>query len=106
MSLENMNLIRFYDYQIIIGMDCRLSATEAARAFSDILNRTRYQGTSFVIERGGEAVARIVPVGPPPYTLGDLQALLANLPRPDPAYLDDVEAITRTQGIEEGPHWD
>ncbi|HEX7480583.1 MAG TPA: hypothetical protein VF331_22475 [Polyangiales bacterium] len=38
-----------------------VSATEAARQFSDLLNRLRYRQESFEIVRGGEVVARLVP---------------------------------------------
>jgi prevent-host-death family protein len=38
-----------------------ISVTEAARNFSDCINRTRYQGTTFVLEKNGTPVARIVP---------------------------------------------
>jgi prevent-host-death family protein len=39
-----------------------ITVTEAARNFADCVNRARYQGTSFVLHRNGEPVARIVPV--------------------------------------------
>jgi antitoxin (DNA-binding transcriptional repressor) of toxin-antitoxin stability system len=42
----------------------RLSATNAARNFSDLINRVRYQGASFEIERGNEVIARIIPTTP------------------------------------------
>lgn len=38
-----------------------ISVTEAARNFSDCLNRVHYQDVSFVLLRNGEPVARIVP---------------------------------------------
>lgn len=38
-----------------------ISVTEAARNFSDCLNRVHYQDVSFVLVRNGEPVARIVP---------------------------------------------
>ena len=38
-----------------------ISVTEAARNFSDCINRARYQGTTFIIHKGGKPVARIVP---------------------------------------------
>jgi len=38
-----------------------ISATDAARQFSDVLNQVRYQGTEFDIVRGREVVARLVP---------------------------------------------
>jgi prevent-host-death family protein len=38
-----------------------ISVTEAARNFSDCINRARYQGTTFVLLKNGVPVARIVP---------------------------------------------
>jgi antitoxin (DNA-binding transcriptional repressor) of toxin-antitoxin stability system len=40
---------------------CAISVTEASRNFSDCVNRARYQGTSFILLKGGLAVARIEP---------------------------------------------
>lgn len=39
----------------------RISVTEAARNFSECVNRVRYQRITFVLLRNGEAVARLVP---------------------------------------------
>ena len=39
-----------------------ISVTQAARKFSDCVNRVRYQGASFVLQKNGVPVARIVPV--------------------------------------------
>jgi prevent-host-death family protein len=38
-----------------------ITVTEAARNFSDCINRARYQGTTFVLHKNGVPVARIVP---------------------------------------------
>ena len=79
-------------------MESHISATEASRRFSDILNRVVYRREEFVIERGGEPVCRIVPAGPPPQcTLIELARLLSTIPKPDPAFWDEVEALTRNQ---------
>jgi prevent-host-death family protein len=40
-----------------------ISVTEAARNFSDCVNRVRYQGVTFILHRNGVPVARIVPEG-------------------------------------------
>jgi prevent-host-death family protein len=77
-------------------MESRISATEAARNFSDVLNRVRYRGEEFVVERSGEAVCRIVPARPVKRTLADLVRILDAAP-PDPEYWDTVEQITRHQ---------
>jgi len=42
-----------------------ISVTEAARNFSDCINRARYQGTTFILHKNGTPVARIVPEKPP-----------------------------------------
>lgn len=39
-----------------------ISVTQAARRFADCINRVRYQGVSFVLNKNGVPVARIVPV--------------------------------------------
>jgi prevent-host-death family protein len=39
-----------------------ISVTAAARRFADCVNRVRYQGVSFVLQKNGIPVARIVPV--------------------------------------------
>jgi antitoxin (DNA-binding transcriptional repressor) of toxin-antitoxin stability system len=75
----------------------RLSATEAARTFSDLLNRARYRGESFVIERGGVAIAELRPVAPPRFTGRDLVALLRNLPAVDEGFLSAVEDAANRQ---------
>ena len=36
-----------------------LSVTEAARRFSDVVNRVYYQGYSYVLTRGGVVVAKL-----------------------------------------------
>ena len=41
-----------------------ISVTMAARMFADCVNRVRYQGTSFLLQKNGVPVARIVPVDP------------------------------------------
>lgn len=81
----------------MIIMTSRISATEAARSLSELLNRVRYRGESFVVERGGVAVCRIVPAGPARCTVADLVRVLKAAPTPDPEYLDAVDRLTRNQ---------
>jgi prevent-host-death family protein len=78
-------------------MELRITATEAARTFSDLLNRVRYRGEAFVVERAGEPVCRIVPAGAPQRTVGDLVHLLREIPRPDEEYLSAVEELAKRQ---------
>lgn len=70
----------------------RISATEASRNFSEILNRTRYGGESFVVERNGEPVAEIRPA-PKRSTVADLIDFLENTPLPDPDFRRDMQEI-------------
>lgn len=65
-----------------------IPATEAARNFSDLLNRVRYQAASFEVTRGREIVARIVPPsatseGLPITQFADLMRKLAPLLKED-----------------------
>lgn len=43
-----------------------ISVTEASRNFADCVNRARYQGTKFILQKGGTAVAHLVPAGEKP----------------------------------------
>lgn len=83
-----------------------MSATEAVRSFSDILNRIRYRGEEFVVERGGEAVCRMAPTAAPKRVSGkDLLAILRDLPRPDPGFAKDVEHAVERQGRVPRSRW-
>jgi antitoxin (DNA-binding transcriptional repressor) of toxin-antitoxin stability system len=53
-----------------------ISVTEAARNFSDCINRAHYQGTTFVLHKNGVPVARIVPEERKPRTGKELAAAL------------------------------
>jgi len=80
-------------------MTTRVSATEAVRTFSDLLNRIRYRGEEFVVERAGEAVCRMTPAAPPRrLTLRELTALLREIPGPDADYASDVRRAVRNHG--------
>lgn len=75
-------------------MKFHISATQAARTFSDLLNRVCYRGEEFIVERGGEPVCTISPVKPLQCTGVELAALLTSLPKPDAAFWDTVEEVT------------
>jgi len=80
-------------------MTTRLSATEAVRTFSDLLNRIRYRGEEFIVERAGEPVCRMTPAGPTKrLTLRDLASLLRVTPKPDSDYASAVRRGARAQG--------
>ena len=87
-------------------MATKVSATEAVRTFSDLLNRIRYRGEEFVVERAGEAVCRMTPAGPARIpTLRDLAALLREAPGPDRGYAADVRRVARGQGRRPRSPW-
>ncbi len=75
-------------------MEHRISATDLARRLGDVLGRVRYRGDSFVVDRNGEAVARVVPLtGRSATSLGEALAAWQLAEKPDPAFADDLERI-------------
>jgi prevent-host-death family protein len=86
-------------------MKSEISATDAARRFSEVLNRVRYRNETFVVKRGNEPICEIVPVRPADFTGRDLVNLLRSLPRPGKAYLDAVERHVRKQPKAEKSRW-
>lgn len=75
-------------------MEHRLSATELARSVGDVLGRIRYRGDSFLIERNGEPVARLVPLPDRPHaTLREVLTAWREAGEPDPAFADDLERV-------------
>jgi antitoxin (DNA-binding transcriptional repressor) of toxin-antitoxin stability system len=79
-------------------MSQTVTATEAARNFSDLLNRVRYGGETFVILRGGEAVGQLAPVetNQAP-TFRELLVMLKEMEWPDEQFGSDLEAIQSEQ---------
>ena len=81
-----------------------ISATEAARTFSELLDRICYRGETFVIERGGEPVCEMSHVKPPRFTSADFLTLLHSLPKPDPGFWDAVDDSTKQEpSVPESP---
>jgi prevent-host-death family protein len=79
-------------------MSERVTATEAARRFSDILNRVRYGHETFVVLRGGEEIAQISPAQPSqPVTLRELIQKLRQMGSPDSRFAADLEEIQASQ---------
>ena len=85
-------------------MKSEISATEAARRFSELLNRVRYRNESFVVKRGGEPICEIVPIQP---TISgrELAELLRTLPHPDKGYAKVVRKLIRDQPPVEKSRW-
>lgn len=85
-------------------METVITATDLARSLSDILNRVRYKGENFVIQRKGEPIATLAPIGPTPgVTLRDLAEALGNLTPVGEGFADDLEAIQASQPKLEAP---
>lgn len=88
-------------------METRITATQLARSLSDVLNRVRYRGERFIVERNGEPLATLGPAGPPRALTGrEFLELLRHLPRPDDRFADDLEEIQRSQPMMERDRWE
>ena len=83
-----------------------MSATEASRNFSEILNRALYRGESFIIERGGEPVCEIKPAASSHFTVTDLANLMKILPPIDKDFLRTLEDLSRLQPTLPASPWE
>ncbi|MDI9569610.1 MAG: prevent-host-death protein [Pseudomonadota bacterium] len=88
-----------------------ISATDAVRTFSDLLNAIKYRGESFTILRGGKPAATIGPVAGPSggRTLKELSAFLATLPaieEKDDFAADLEEIIGNQPALPEASSWE
>jgi antitoxin (DNA-binding transcriptional repressor) of toxin-antitoxin stability system len=86
-------------------MKSRISATETVRGFSELMNRVRYRGDSFVVERGGKPICEILPAAPPKFSGRQLADLLRSLPKPDEEYLALVENLAAKQSRVAESRW-
>jgi len=85
-------------------MDIKISATDLARKLGDVLGRIRYRGESFVVERNGAAVARVVPVvARPTATLGEAIGAWMAAGAPDPSFARDLEDVGAADVVEGNP---
>jgi len=76
-----------------------ISVTEASRNFADCVNRARYRGTSFVLEKNGCAVARIVPMVRKPERGHEVAAAL--LKAVEDVHLSEDEATSWLHDLEQ-----
>jgi len=91
-------------------MERTISVTEAARSFSDLVNRTYYRNETTVLVRSGVPVARIVPVVSGETTgqvLAERWREIRHLP-PDEAaeFEQDIEAARAILNLPPKPSWD
>jgi prevent-host-death family protein len=76
----------------------RLTATEAARRFSDLLDQVERTGETFVVERRGRAVASIQPAAP---VTGRAVKDLLREQKPDPAWERELAELRASVAAEE-----
>jgi len=75
----------------------RMTATEAARSFSELLNRVA-AGEQIEVTRSGADVAVISPPKPRLMSAERFRELIAAAPRPDERFLEDVRAARDSFG--------
>ena len=73
--------------------EVRVPATEAAKAFGQLVDRVREDRATYIIERGGKPVAQITPLEHRSLTFGGLKALVTGLPRASTDYLTTLERV-------------
>jgi antitoxin (DNA-binding transcriptional repressor) of toxin-antitoxin stability system len=76
-----------------------ISVTQAARNFADCINRARYQGTTFLLQKNGVSVARIVPEEQKSCTALELAAVLEQVsltPEESASWLHDLEEARKS----------
>jgi antitoxin (DNA-binding transcriptional repressor) of toxin-antitoxin stability system len=83
-------------------MEKRISATQAVRDFSEVLNTIKFKGTHYVIERSGKAIACMKPIDEDTNLakLGELKRMLKMLPSLDEeldSFAADLEDIRKDQ---------
>lgn len=84
-------------------MEYRLSATDLARKVGDILGRIRYRGDSFVVERNGEAVARMIPAADRAFpSLHEAIAGWMAAGPPDGGFATDLERVSSADAPPDG----
>ena len=81
-----------------------ISATELARKLGDFLGRVRYRGESFVVERNGVAVARVVPAteATPP-ALAQALAVWSGSGLDDAGFASDLERVNAADKAPQNP---
>jgi prevent-host-death family protein len=81
----------------------KLSATDAARRFSDVLDAVESEGETFVVVRHGQPVARI---GPAPTGTGLALKETLRAHRPDASWADELRELRTSVGPATDPWHD
>jgi antitoxin (DNA-binding transcriptional repressor) of toxin-antitoxin stability system len=85
-------------------METVISATNLVRKLGDVLGRLRYRGESFVIERHGVAVARLVPVARRrPVSVRAALRHWREAAAPDAAFASDLERVGTSDRVPDDP---
>lgn len=80
-----------------------MTATDLARKLGDTLARVRYGHETFVVEKNGKPVARVVPIAPDrSATVGDVLEVWATAPA-DVDFADVLEQVGRDDAPPENP---
>jgi antitoxin (DNA-binding transcriptional repressor) of toxin-antitoxin stability system len=93
-------------------MDKAVTATEAVRDFSGLLNTVKFRGETYIIKRGGKPIASIGPVreANASKTLKELKGILGELPRMgdelDPFEKDLIEVRRDQPSLPEKEPWE
>lgn len=86
-----------------------ISVTEVARNFSDVINRIHYQRRSYLLTRGGTAVAMLLPTNEP-LTGARLAELWDDRPHLDPhdaeAWAAELDALKTVVAPPKDTLWD
>ena len=86
-------------------MESHISATEVSRNLSDVLSRVHYRGEVFLVERGGQPICRIAPVGPTKCSARDLAQILRTGPKPDSDFWEELEKVLHAQPAAPEVRW-
>jgi antitoxin (DNA-binding transcriptional repressor) of toxin-antitoxin stability system len=86
------------------NMEHRISATDLARNLGDVLGRVRYRNDTFIVERNGDAVARLSPLATAsPTTLGEAFRAWRAVGGADPDFAADLERVGSLDQIPDDP---
>jgi prevent-host-death family protein len=81
-----------------------MTATEAARSFSEVLNRVA-SGEEVEVTRSGAAVAVIAPPKARLLSAERFRELIESAPRPDEDFAEDLRELRRSVGPPAEPPW-
>ena len=75
-------------------MPTSVTSTELARRLGDLLSRIRYRHESFIVERNGKPIARLVPAEPrTPAVLSDALAAWSGAEPVDSTFASDLKRV-------------